>query len=63
MSRDIIFSDRLDLLTHPWRKPSLPNSAGRRIVVESGSYNFEFDDPAKNNTFSNNASGDVLVKP
>ena len=63
VSRDIIFTDRLDLLTHPWRKPSLPNSAGRGIVVESGSCDFGFDDPAKNNTFSNNASGDVLVKP
>jgi hypothetical protein len=39
------------------------NSAGWGIVVESGTYNFEFDDPAKNNTFSNNASGDLLVKP
>jgi hypothetical protein len=48
VSRDIIFTDRLDLLTHPWRKPSLPNSAGRGIVVESGSCDFGFDDPAKN---------------
>ena len=41
----------------------ISNSAGWGIVVESGTYNFEFDDPAKNNTFSNNASGDILVKP
>ena len=42
---------------------TVSNSAGWGIVVESGTYNFEFDDPAKNNTFSDNTSGDILVKP
>ena len=42
---------------------TVSNSAGWGIVVESGTYNFEFDDPTKNNTFSNNSSGDILVKP
>ena len=41
---------------------TVSNSAGWGSVVEPGTYNFEFDDPAKNNTFSNNASGDILVK-
>jgi len=42
---------------------SVSNSAGWGAVVESGTYNIGFDDPAKNNSFSSNASGDVLVKP
>jgi hypothetical protein len=46
-----------------FRNSTISNSAGWGIVVESGTWNFEFDDPAKNNTFSNNASGDIIIKP
>jgi len=41
---------------------TVSNSSGWGIVVESFSVNFEFDDPEKNNTFQNNASGDILIK-
>jgi len=42
---------------------TISNSAGWGIVVESNTVDLEYDVPAKNNMFSNNASGDVLVKP
>jgi hypothetical protein len=41
---------------------TISGSAGYGIVVESGTYDFEYDAPGKNNTFLDNASGDVLVK-
>ena len=41
---------------------TVSGSAGYGIVVEEGSYNPEFDEPGKNNTFFDNASGDILVK-
>ena len=44
------------------KNTTISNSAGWGIVVEPESYDFKFDDPALNNTFSNNASGDIFVK-
>lgn len=52
-----------DLGSQMFENSTISNSAGYGIVIESGSYDFEFDDPEKNNTFTNNASGDILVKP
>ena len=39
----------------------ISNSAGWGIVVEPNTYNFEFDKPENNNTFNNNALGDIIV--
>lgn len=41
---------------------TISGSAGYGIVVEENTFNFEYDNPGKNNEFINNASGDVLVK-
>ena len=49
-----------DLVT--FRNTSVTGSAGYGIVVESGTIDFDFENPNKNNTFTNNASGTVLVK-
>ncbi|RKY91676.1 MAG: hypothetical protein DRQ01_07350 [Ignavibacteriae bacterium] len=46
-----------------FRNSTISNSAGWGIVVESGTWDFEFDEPAKNNTFTNNTSGDIIIKP
>lgn len=41
---------------------TISHSAGYGIVVEDRSYDFEYDNPGKNNTFIDNALGDVIVK-
>ncbi len=41
---------------------TIENSDGWGIVVEQNSFDYGYDDPGRNNTFINNASGDVLVK-
>jgi hypothetical protein len=38
------------------------NSGGWGVVVESGTLDYGFDDPEKNNLFSDNAGGNVIVK-
>lgn len=40
----------------------ISNSAGYGIVIEENSPNFEFDAPESNSTFSNNSSGNILIK-
>ena len=39
----------------------ISKSAGWGIVVEPDTYNFEFDDPEKNNVFYDNALGDIII--
>jgi len=46
-----------------FRNATISDNGGWRIGVEADTWDFEFDDPAKNNTCSNNESGDVLVLP
>lgn len=42
---------------------TVSNSAGYGLVVETNSLSYDFENPEHQNTFSNNASGNVLVKP
>ena len=44
------------------KNSSVSSSGGWGIVVETGSYDFVYDEPAKNNSFSGNTSGDITVK-
>lgn len=39
---------------------TIANSAGWGIVIENPSVDFDFGDPNKNNTFTNNSSGDII---
>lgn len=41
---------------------TIANSAGYGIVVESGSLDYDFDNPQYNNTFTNNQQGDIIRK-
>ena len=38
----------------------ISGSAGYGVVLSNGAIDFDFEDPAKNNTFSNNALGNVI---
>ena len=44
------------------RNCTISNSTGYGIVVEANTLNYDYDDPDKNNTFTDNASGSVIVK-
>jgi hypothetical protein len=44
------------------KNSTISGSAGWGIVIESGSYDFIFDEASKNNTFADNVSGDIIKK-
>ncbi len=60
-----IVSNYTDLASAPQqylKNSTIAGGSGWGIAVEAGSYNFMFDEPVKNNTFTGNSSGDIIIK-